>query len=187
MVTEMLLDLSEIVIREAMRVKHPVDQPGVEDPDLVFAEPLRGTLTFENAGDLINIRGRVESRLAIPCNRCLEEVRVPLKLDVEEHFPIEEILHPNRQPEEGEDFDTTVSSVVYLDQGRPMLDLDELLRQLIVAEVPIQTLCTDACAGLCPTCGANRNEAACTCGEAPRHTPLAGLAALLDKGNGDSQ
>ena len=183
----MLLDLSEIVIREGMRVKHQVDQPRVEDPDLVFTEPLLGTLTFENAGDLINIRGRVESRLSIACNRCLEDVRVPLQLRVEEHFPIEEILHPDRQPAEGEDYDTTVSSVVYLDQGRPMLDLDELLRQLIVAELPIQTLCNDACAGLCPTCGANRNESPCTCEDAPRNTPLAGLVALLEQGNGRTE
>jgi uncharacterized protein len=180
MVTKMLLDLSEIVIREGMRVKHAVDQPGVEDPDLVFAEPLQGTLSFENSGDLINIQGRVKSTLTIPCNRCLEDVRMPLALAVEEHFPVEEILHPDRQPKDGEEFDTTVSSVVYLDQGRPMLDLDELLRQLIVAEIPIQTLCAEDCAGLCPTCGVNRNETACQCAETPLNTPLAGLAALLD-------
>lgn len=182
MVTKMLLDLSEIVIRDAMRVKHNVDQPGVEDPDLVFAEPLRGSLTFENSGDVINIQGRVASKLIIPCNRCLEEVQAPLALSVDEHFPIEEILHPDRQPTGGEEFDTTVSSVVYLDQGRPMLDLDELLRQLIVAELPIQTLCSETCAGLCPTCGGNRNETACQCAEAPLNTPLAGLAVLLKDG-----
>lgn len=180
----MLLDLSEIVIREGMRVKHEVDQPSVEDPDLQFVEPLQGTLTFQNAGDLINISGTVTSTIVIGCNRCLADVRTPITLEVDEHFPIEEILHPNRQPEEGEDYDTTVSSVVYLDQGKPILDLDELLRQLIIAEIPIQTLCSDACAGLCPTCGANRNETPCTCAEQERNTPLAGLAALLDKGNG---
>lgn len=167
-----------------MRVKHAVDQPGVEDPDLVFDAPLRGTLTFENSGDLVNIQGRLQSRLVIPCNRCLEEVRVPLNLLVEEHFPVEEIQHPDRQPKEGEEFDTTVSSVVYLDQGRPMLDLDELLRQLIVAEIPIQTLCHEACAGLCPTCGGNRNETPCECAEAPLNTPLAALAVLLKDGTG---
>lgn len=183
MVTKMLLDLSEIVIREGMRVKQSVDQPGVEDPDLVFAEPLRGTLTFENSGDLVNIQGRVASTLLIPCNRCLEEVKAPLALTVEEHFPVEEILHPDRQPKEGEEFDTTVSSVVYLDQGRPMLDLDELLRQLIVAEIPIQTLCDAACAGLCPTCGGNRNETVCQCAETPLNTPLAALGVLLKNGS----
>lgn len=175
----MLLDLSEIVIREGMRVNLEVGPSRVEDPDLLFVEPLGGTLTFENSGELVNIGGTVTSTLSIPCNRCLADVRVPLALQVDEHFPIEEILHPNRKPAEGEDYDTTVSSVVYLDQGKPILDLDELLRQLIVSEVPIQTLCDDACAGLCATCGGNRNETPCTCAEQAVHTPLAGLAALL--------
>ena len=180
----MLLDLSEIVIREGMRVKHEVDQPSVEDPDLQFVAPLKGTLTFQNAGDLINISGRVDSAIVIACNRCLADVRTPVELLVDEHFPIEEVTHPNRQPEEDEDYDPTVSSVVYLDQGKPILDLDELLRQLIIAEIPIQTLCSDTCAGLCPTCGANRNENPCTCHEQERNTPLAGLAALLEDGDG---
>ena len=177
----MLLDLSEIVIRDGMRVKHEVDLPSVEDPDLQFVEPLTGTLTFQNAGDLITISGPVHSALVIACNRCLADVRTPVDLEVDEHFPTEEVLHPNRQPAEDEDYDPTVSSVVYLDQGKPILDLDELLRQLIVAEIPIQTLCSEACAGLCPTCGANRNENPCTCAEQQHHTPLAGLAVLLDQ------
>jgi uncharacterized protein len=179
----MLLDLSEIVIREGMRVKHEVDQPGVEDPDLQFAEPLKGTLTFENGGDVIHISGPISSTLVFGCSRCLADVRSPLRLDVDEHFPIEEILHPNRQPKDDEDYDPTVSSVVYLDQGKPILDLDELLRQLVVAEIPIQTLCSEECAGLCPTCGANRNDTPCTCAEQVRNTPLAALASLLDDGD----
>ena len=177
----MLLDLSEIVIRDGMRVALDVDQPGVEDPDLVFAEPIRGHLTFANSGDLLNIDGHSETALVIPCSRCLKDVRVPLKLEVDEHFPIDNVMHPNRPPEDDAEYETVVSSVVYLDQGRPILDLDELLRQLIVAEVPIRTLCDEACAGLCPHCGINRNEQACLCAEQARNTPLASLGALLSQ------
>ena len=181
----MLLDLSEIVIRHGMRVGHDVDQPDVDDPDLTFAEPLKGHLDFENGGDLISFHGRVNTAIIVPCSRCLADVRVPVRLDVEEHFPIEQVLHPDRPPAEDEEVDIDVSSVVYLDQGRPILDLDELLRQLILAEVPIRTLCTEACAGLCPHCGANRNEQPCRCEEEQLNTPLAGLGALLaDKENG---
>jgi uncharacterized protein len=185
-----LLDLSELVSRKGMQVAHAVDQPGVEDPDLVFQEPLKGKLKFQNSGDLINITGKVGAALTIPCSRCLTDVRVPVDLRVEEHFPIEDVLHPKRQAEDGEDFDGLVSTVVYLDQGRPILDLDELLRQLIITEVPIRTLCQETCAGLCQQCGANRNEAACGCEDVTHHTPLAGLAALLatngtGEGNGE--
>jgi uncharacterized protein len=181
----MLLDLSEIVTREGMRSELAVDQPGVEDPDLVFGEPLRGHLTFQNSGELLNIGGKVESTLVIPCSRCLTEVRVPMEVDVEEHFTIDDVLHPNRQPDQDDDYDTTVSSVIYLEQGRPIMDLDELLRQLIVSEVPIQTLCREECAGLCQRCGANLNEGRCDCPEEPFNTPLAALGSLLKNGAGE--
>jgi uncharacterized protein len=180
----MLLDLSEIVIREGMHAGVDIDQPGVEDPDLVFAAPLTGHLDFNNGGDLVNFDGKIRTTLTLPCSRCLTDVRVPVDIDVEEHFPIADVLQPRRQPEPGEDFDTTVSSVVYHDQGKPILDLDELMRQWIVADIPIQTLCQDACAGLCPQCGANRNETPCECEERPANTPLAALAVLLKNGDG---
>lgn len=176
----MLLDLSEIVIRRGMKVGLDVDQPGVEDPDLVFAEPLKGRLTFENGGDLISIHGSVDTRLTVPCSRCLREVRLPIHLDLEEHLPIDDVLHPNRPKDPEEEYDTDVSSIIYLDQGRPILDLDELLRQLIVSEIPIRTICDEACAGLCPVCGVNKNETPCTCEEQRSDSPLAGLAALLE-------
>jgi uncharacterized protein len=175
----MLLDLSEIVIRENMRVELEVDQPGVEDPDLQFVEPLRGRLVFENGGDLINIHGRVDAALSVACARCLADATIRVPVEVDEHFPIADILHPNREPEEDEDYDATISTTVYLDQGRPILDLDELLRQLILTEVPMATVCDEACKGLCPDCGANRNETACNCAEERHNTPLAALATLL--------
>jgi len=177
----MQLDLSEIVMRKGMRTGFDLDEKGVEDPDLVFAAPVTGRLDFDNSGDLLNIRGRAETALSIACSRCLVDVRVPVRLQVEEHFPLDEVMHPNRPPGEDADFESIVSSVVYLDQGKPILDLDELLRQLIVTEVPLRTLCSDACKGLCPHCGANRNDTPCACVDEPHHTPLAGLAALLEK------
>jgi uncharacterized protein len=180
----MLLDLSEIVIREGMRSSIAVDQPGVEDPDLEFVEPLRGRLSFANGGDVISIGGKVNTAVRASCSRCLAEVNVPVTLEVDEHFPIDDVLHPNRQPREGEEYDPQVSSVVHLDQGRPMLDLDEFMRQLVVAEIPIRSLCSEACAGLCPRCGANRNEGPCACVEEPANTPLSGLRALLKDQDG---
>lgn len=178
----MLLDLSEIVMREGMRVDLDIDQAGVEDPDLVFARPLTGQLHFENSVELISITGKSETTLTIPCSRCLVDVAVPIGLQIQEHLPVDDVMHPNREPVEGAEIETVVSTIVYLDQGRPILDLDELLRQLIVTEVPIKTLCDEDCKGLCPQCGVNRNETPCDCAEQQRNTPLAVLGALLGNG-----
>jgi len=157
------LDLSEIVSREGMRSAVYVDQAGVEDPDLNFASPLRGALTFVNGGDLISIEGSLATELQAECSRCLTPVRLPLSVAIDERYPIPDILNPTRKPAPDEDFDPTIRSVVYLEKGRPILDLDELMRQLLVAELPIRILCSEECRGLCPGCGALLNEQPCTC------------------------
>lgn len=179
-----LLDLSEIVVRAGMRSTIEVDQESVEDEDLRFAEPLAGSVTFQNAGDILRITGRVRTVLEIACARCLADVRVPLDVEVDEGLPLSEVTHPDAKPQEGEEFDPFVGSIIHLDQGRPILDLDELLRQRIVSEVPIRTLCGAACRGLCPRCGADLNQGPCACPPEENDSPLAGLRALLDETNG---
>jgi uncharacterized protein len=178
----MLLDLSEIVIRQGMRSGVDVDQESLPDPDLKFAEKVEGHVDFQNSGDLLNITGRVRTVLEIPCARCLADVRVPLDVRLDEHFPIDEVTHPDRPPEKGEEFDSIVASIVHLDQGRPILDLDELLRQRILTEVPIRTLCGSACRGLCPRCGADLNQGPCACPPEREDSPFAALSALLEEG-----
>src|SRR5215467_5666568 len=111
----MLLDLSEIVMRSGMRSTVDVGQETLDDPDLRLAEPLVGRLQFQNSGDLLNINGKLKTVLEIACARCLADVRVPISLNVDEHFPLEDITHPTAPHEEGEEFDTIVSSIVHLD------------------------------------------------------------------------
>jgi uncharacterized protein len=42
-------------------------------------------------------------------------------------------------------------------------------------------VCREGCAGLCPTCGINRNQAKCDCPAEPADARLAPLAKLLGK------
>ena len=43
------------------------------------------------------------------------------------------------------------------------IDLGPLVRDAIVLELPMAPLCREGCRGLCPQCGADRNEADCGC------------------------
>ncbi|HKC73532.1 MAG TPA: YceD family protein [Chloroflexota bacterium] len=45
--------------------------------------------------------------------------------------------------------------------------------------MPTQPLCQADCAGLCPTCGTNRNTTACGCETADAYRPFAALAELV--------
>jgi uncharacterized protein len=57
------------------------------------------------------------------------------------------------------------------------IDLGPLARDAIVLELPMATLCREDCAGLCPQCGADRNEGPCGC-LAPRDPRWANLDVL---------
>jgi uncharacterized protein len=62
------------------------------------------------------------------------------------------------------------------------LDLEPLARDAVLLELPLAPLCTPDCLGLCPQCGINRNEEACTC-EQPVDPRWSALDALRDEGS----
>ena len=44
------------------------------------------------------------------------------------------------------------------------IDLMEVVAEQVLLSLPMRVLCSEDCAGVCPTCGANRNQAgACNC------------------------
>jgi uncharacterized protein len=181
----MKLDLSEISQRPGMRVVVDVDQPCVDGADFGCAEPVRGQLTFANSGDLLLIDGKVRTTVELPCDRCLEPARLPSEVAVEERFPLVEVLHPRLPTEEEPEFDNTLATVIHLDAGKPILNLDEQIRQQLVMNLPIQILCAPDCRGLCPHCGANLNQGNCGCRPEVAASPFAALATLLhDEENG---
>ncbi|MGB8859056.1 MAG: DUF177 domain-containing protein [Ilumatobacteraceae bacterium] len=58
------------------------------------------------------------------------------------------------------------------------LDLRDVVRELVLLDVPSTPLCRPDCAGLCLGCGANLNEGTCDCAIAPADPRWAALDAL---------
>jgi uncharacterized protein len=97
------------------------------------------------SGRSILVTGTVTAPWEGECRRCLGTARGSLAASVRELYEDEP------DPEE-----------TYKLKG-DQLDLEPLVRDAVLLELPQAPLCAEACAGLCPTCGANRNEGACTC------------------------
>lgn len=55
------------------------------------------------------------------------------------------------------------------------------VREAILLELPIRFLCREDCAGICPRCGANRNEAPCGCPVTEGDPRWGDLKKLLNK------
>lgn len=176
----MRLDLSEIVIRDGMRSSVELEGLALDDSDLNLAAPVDGRVDFQNSGDLLNIKGHARAVLRLQCARCLADVDVAVAMQIDERLPLEQVTHPDRPVEEGAEGEIVVSEVVHLEAGRPILNMDELLRQQVVMEVPIRALCSETCKGLCQNCGADLNRGPCGCPPPEADPRLATLASLLE-------
>jgi uncharacterized protein len=107
----------------------------------------------------VAVSGTVRAPWAGSCRRCLEPAAGVLAVPVREHFT------------EGGDGEDTYP----LHDGD--VDLEPLVRDAVLLELPQAPLCRPDCQGLCPTCGADRNVGPCGCA-APRDLRWAALDAL---------
>jgi uncharacterized metal-binding protein YceD (DUF177 family) len=63
------------------------------------------------------------------------------------------------------------------------LDLGPFLLEVVTLGLPVQPLCREDCAGLCPRCGVDRNQIACRCEELKPPSPFAALSMLRRDSN----
>ncbi len=116
--------------------------PGAEVPAGV---PVAVDATLERISDGIVLRGTVRAGWRAQCSRCLADV------DGEISAHVDELFEPH--PLDGETYLLDVDVV----------DLEPLVRDALLLELPANPVCDDDCAGLCPTCGIDRNTGTCDC------------------------
>lgn len=67
--------------------------------------------------------------------------------------------------DEGDELQAEDLDVAYYDDL--VVPFDHFVEEQLQLELPMKALCRDACRGLCPQCGADRNAAPCTCAPPP--------------------
>jgi len=125
----------------------------------------------------VHVRGKLSARLALQCGRCLEPFVLPVEQD------LDLFCLRRRADEEGEEEDEVALAdrdmvIAYHDGDE--LDLGEMVREQFFLAVPLKRLCREECRGLCPTCGANRNEARCECPPPEAPSPFGSLRKLFE-------
>jgi len=119
---------------------------------LTFPQPARLSLLLRREEKGVHVDGTIDVEVAGACDRCLDDVSVPIHVDVDERF--------DRPSGSSDPFaDNNVLSGTDLDVG-------DLVRQLVTAALPFGLVCKDDCRGLCALCGQNRNVGGdCRCPE----------------------
>jgi uncharacterized protein len=150
------LDRGEVIVREQV----PPDDPMWEGARLTLAAPLDVDLTARSVGEGVYLRGRLRTTVRQACRRCLSSVEVQVDDDVDLLF---EPLGPDDEGAEGE--------VYPLPERGDELDLREAVREQLLLRAPEFALCSEACRGLCPQCGADLNTDPCDCVPAAAESP----------------
>ena len=117
---------------------------------VTFPQPARVRLDLRRVDRGLDVSGTIEVIAEGPCGRCLDDVVVPMTVEVEERF----------DPPSGTSDPFGENNVL---SGMD-LDVGDLARQLVTSALPLILTCREDCRGLCDTCGRSKNEGGgCTC------------------------
>ena len=132
--------------RRAEQVRAPVSAAVVSASEVPGDEDVAADLVVEAVnGPAVVVTGTVTAPWAGECVRCLGPARGNLRVAVRELY------------EPGSDAEETYPLL------GDQIDLEPLVRDAVLLELPLAPLCSEECQGLCPVCGVNRNETSCTC------------------------
>jgi len=144
----LVLDTHELGRRAgAMKVvRATVEAPadlGVAVIGVPPGSPVELDLRLESVVEGVLVSGTAAVEVRGECVRCLGEVYGQVQVDIQELF-----VYPGAEP------DNDLASRLQGD----LIDLEPLLRDEVVLDLPFQPLCRNDCLGLCVECGANVNK-----------------------------
>lgn len=144
----------------------------LEDDSVRLVGPVNGKLRFRRTNQGILVDGPIEAAVELTCVRCLDPFTSTVSFRLEEEFyPTVDVVTGIFLPE-------TENEMIFPIDHNHQLDLREAIRQNLLLALPMQPLCKEDCAGLCPQCGKNLNEGACSC-QPPEDERFSALKDLL--------
>lgn len=158
----MLLNIKEMEVRKVRFAETwEPSRFDFEDPGVIQKAPLVVEGTAEllpNTGGEVQVHGRIRTEIEVECDRCLGRALFPIDA------PFNLFYRPLDAAEAEDD-------ELALDEGEaemgfyelPGLELEDIVREQVLLQLPMQRVCSPACKGICPICGVNRNETACSC------------------------
>ena len=127
-----------------------------EDRVVGLDSPLSARLKIYPAGEKIVVDGFLSAKLLLRCDRCLETY----SKDVTTDFRVYLSLFPYIGEAEVQLLENDLN-LDFIDDN--FLESDQIIKEQLILNLPMKTLCTKDCKGLCPICGCNLNIARCSC------------------------
>ena len=153
----MLINLSELFPVEGKSKTYDLELEMTQfhAPDGVYGivEKHPFNLVITNQGDkVLTVKGEADVCLEMPCSRCLEPVKVPFHLEIDQKVDMKQT---------DEDRAADLDEQFYINGYN--LDVDQLVGNELTLNLPMRVLCSDNCKGICNRCGTNLNRGTCDC------------------------
>ncbi|MBN8554531.1 MAG: DUF177 domain-containing protein [Deltaproteobacteria bacterium] len=155
-----------------------------------FSSPILVEATVIPVAAKVDLRGEFTTLYTGVCDRCTCEVNqdvkgslttflMPQRQFSEHDKPGGKVIHsPTRDTKPSRHHSKSKAPVLADAEGEhedlnfgafdgQVVDLRPLIRELLILQLPMRTLCSDSCKGLCMKCGENLNDSKCSCAQGP--------------------
>lgn len=122
---------------------------GYDIGDEDFPSPVKVTGRIYNKTGIVNLEATADFCFNASCALCNQSIAY------KQSIPVRHVLVTGADTEDDDDLYIVVENMQF--------DLDDLVSEDIYLSLPSRFLCKEDCKGLCPMCGTNLNEAACSC------------------------
>lgn len=143
-----------------------LNPPLTDDPlhaEGPFCEGVCVAFGLSRVGQRIFLNGDIATRIEILCGRCLKAIRDK----IDESFSLALNLDFSVQSETKEELELDEDQINRIPVVDGEVNLRPVLLEQLLLCLPLYPLCDEACAGLCPSCGADLNMSQCNCQPIP--------------------
>lgn len=168
----MKIDVSDIVRFEGASLDFSFNEriEGLDSEleNYLFDKPADIEGRVENIGGILKLNARLKLQYSVKCHRCLKNIDKNIDIKIKE-----DIFNRNNSKAEDE---------AYFYEGN-YLEIDDILKDNIILNLPMKQLCKEDCKGICPRCGVDLNYEECRCTQQELDSRMEILKKLLKDDN----
>ncbi len=160
-----MLDLNDALQHPGRKIAVDLSTELPEEADIDLVTPVEGFIEAVSTGNLLLIEGEFKTKCVLECSRCGGPLAVDVQFSMDEQFGVEGV--PSSYA--ADDYARVVSDEPYpLFEGNSLL-VENLVRQGLLLNMPVQPLCPHGWEGECPEAEA-RNASHRQAGSAEGHS-----------------
>jgi len=156
------------IVHQEVGYKHefPFEFEQIRVADDLDLHDFEGIVTIGRTQQGLIVQAKFSAETDLECVRCLNEFEHKL------NFKLTELYAFNQKS-------VSDSNLILPDDAQ--LNLQPLIREYALLEIPIKPICKPTCKGLCPVCGEDLNQSDCGHKNLTEESPFAALKGLLEE------